>query len=203
MPPCPRRRLRARRAADPGPPLARAHPHPLRRDHPHHPIAPPLGPIRHPLVPPPTGTLGSRSPDAQTPEPVLHVHSTGYRYTGDADSSAPGGIAAIYRDLVADAARTDQIADDVLAALTRGRHCLVLTQWTEHLDRLVTALSKRGHEPVVLRGGMGPKSRAAALARLEPGPDAQPLLVVATGPTSARASTARRSTPSSSPRRSR
>src|SRR3954447_7717112 len=84
--------------------------------------------------------------------------------------------------LVADAAHTDQIADDVLAALSRGRHCLVLTQWTEHLDRLVTALSKRGHEPVVLRGGVGAKSRAAALARLEPRPDAQPLLVVATGP---------------------
>src|SRR4051794_30888390 len=150
---------------------------PYRRDQLDDLIALQLGPIRHTLVPPPTGTLGSRSPDAQTPEPVLHVHSTGYRFTGDVDPSAPGGIAAIYRDLVADAARTDQIADDVLAALTRGRHCLVLTQWTEHLDRLVTALSKRGHEPVVLRGGMGAKSRAAALARLEPRPDAQPLLV--------------------------
>jgi superfamily II DNA or RNA helicase len=58
----------------------------------------------------------------------------------------------------------------------------VLTQWTEHLDRLVTALSLRGHEPVVLRGGMGAKSRAAALARLEPQPNGPPLLAVATGP---------------------
>jgi hypothetical protein len=31
----------------------------------------------------------------------------------------------------------------------------VLTQWTEHLDRLVTMLSKRGHDPVVLRGRHG------------------------------------------------
>jgi superfamily II DNA or RNA helicase len=141
-----------------------------------------LGPIRHTLVPPPTGTLGNRSPDAQTPEPVLHVHSTAYRYTGDADPSSPGGIAAIYRDLVADDARTSQITDDVVAALARGRHCLVLTQWTAHLDRLVPALSQRGHEPVVLRGGMGAKSRAAALARLVPQTDGPPLLVVATGP---------------------
>jgi superfamily II DNA or RNA helicase len=59
---------------------------------------------------------------------------------------------------------------------------LVLTQWTEHLDRLVAALSERGQEPVVLRGGMGVKARAAALARLEPQPDGPPLLVVATGP---------------------
>jgi hypothetical protein len=33
---------------------------------------------------------------------VLHVHPTGFRYTGDADPAAPGGIAAIYRNLVAD-----------------------------------------------------------------------------------------------------
>jgi superfamily II DNA or RNA helicase len=58
----------------------------------------------------------------------------------------------------------------------------VLTQWTEHVDRLVTALTEQGHEPVVLRGGMGARARAAALARLEPQPDGPPLLAVATGP---------------------
>jgi len=35
---------------------------------------------------------------------------------------------------------------------------------------------------VVLRGGMGAKSRAAALTRLKPRPDGPPLLAVATGP---------------------
>jgi superfamily II DNA or RNA helicase len=155
---------------------------PYRRDQLDDLIALQLGPIRHTLVSPPVGTLGSRSPDLQTPEPVLHLHPTSYRYTGDADPTAPGGISAIYRDLVADDARTGLIADDVVAALGRGRHCLVLTQWTEHLDRFVTALGLRGHEPVVLRGGMGAKSRAAALARLEPRGDGPPLLVVATGP---------------------
>ncbi|WP_448619274.1 TOTE conflict system archaeo-eukaryotic primase domain-containing protein [Geodermatophilus sp. URMC 65] len=155
---------------------------PYRRDQLDDLIALQLGPIRHTLVRPPTGTLGNRSPKAQTPKPVLHVHSTAYRYTGDADPSSPGGIAAIYRDLVADDARTSQITDDVVAALARGRHCLVLTQWTAHLDRLVPALSQRGHEPVVLRGGMGAKSRAAALVRLVPQTDGPPLLVVATGP---------------------
>ena len=116
-----------------------------------------MGTIRHTLAHPPAGTLGSRSSDAQAPEPVLHVHPTGYRYAGDADPSAPGGIATIYRDLIADDARTGQITDDVVAALARGRHCPVLTQWTEHLNRLVTTLSERGHEPVVLRGGIGPR----------------------------------------------
>jgi len=99
-----------------------------------------------------------------------------------ADPSAPGGIAAIYKDLAAYQTRTAQVARDVTEALGRGRHCLVLTQWTSHLDQLARALRDTGHDPVILRGGMGAKARAAALARLQPKPDGPPLLVVATGP---------------------
>ena len=113
---------------------------------------------------------------------MLHVHPTGFRCTGDADPAAAGGIAAIYRDLVADDTRTAQVVTDVVAALNNGRHCLVLTQWTDHLDRLTAGLREHGHDPVVLRGGMGAKARAAALARLQPRPDGPPLLAVATGP---------------------
>src|SRR3954453_21281470 len=155
---------------------------PYRRDQLDDLISLQLGPIRHTLTPAPTGTLGVRSLDAPAPEPVLHVHPTGFRYTGDADPAAPGGIAAIYRDLVADDTRTAQVVTDLVAALTNSRHCLVLTQWTDHLDRLTAALRERGHDPVVLRGGMGAKARAAALARLQPRPDGPPLLAVATGP---------------------
>jgi len=39
-----------------------------------------------------------------------------------------------------------------------------------------------GHDAVILRGGMGAKERAAALARLPPLPGGPPLLAVATGP---------------------
>jgi hypothetical protein len=49
----------------------------------------------------------------------------------------------VYRDLVADEARTRQVADDVTEALRRGRHCLVLTKWVAHLDRLAGALRER------------------------------------------------------------
>src|SRR4051812_38303928 len=155
---------------------------PYRRDQLDDLISLQLGPIRHTLTLAPTGTLGVRSPDTPAPVPVLHVHPTGFRYTGDADPAAPGGIAAIYRDLVADDTRTAQVVTDVVAALSKGRHCLVLTQWTDHLDRFTAALRERGHDPVVLRGGMGAKARAAALARLQPRPDGPPLLAVATGP---------------------
>ena len=53
-------------------------------------------------------------------------------------------MAAIYRDLAADDDRTRQITADVAAALARGRHCLVLTQWIAHLQKLADAL---GHGP--------------------------------------------------------
>lgn len=155
---------------------------PYRRDQLDDLIALQLGPTRHTLVPAATGTLEAESREAPAPEPVLHVHPTGFRYTGHAEPSAPGGIAAIYRDLVADNARTGQVITDVVAALSRGRHCLVLTQWTNHLDRLAAGLRAHGHDPVILRGGMGATARDTALSRLQPRPDGPPLLAVATGP---------------------
>ena len=42
-----------------------------------------------------------------------------------------------------------------------------------------------GHDPVTLRGGMGARSHAAALARLHPQPGGPPLLLVTTGPQAA------------------
>ena len=167
---------------------------PYRRDKLDDLISLQVGPVRHTI-----SHLTDRSPAADghaadlpqldlapagtvsRPTPVLRVHPTRFCYTGDADPSAPGGIAAIYRDLVADDSRTDQVAADVCEALARGRHCLVLTQWTAHLERLADALRDKGYDPVVLRGGMGAKARAAALARLQPQPGEPPLLAVATG----------------------
>ena len=155
-----------------------------------------VGPVRHTITHPsgdprpaaggsPTGPPELDLPPGgadSRPATVLHVHPTSFSYTGDADPSAPGGIAAVYRDLVANQARTKQVTDDVTEALRRGRHCLVLTKWVAHLDQFVGALRERGKDPVVLRGGMGAKARKAALARLDPQPGSPPLLVVATGP---------------------
>lgn len=137
-----------------------------------------LGPTRHTINQPTPGTLSSRSADLAPPQPVLYVHPTAFAYTGTKEPSAPGGMADVYRELGADYARNRQIVDDVVAALDRRRNCLVLTRWTTHLERLDAALRGRGYDPVVLRGGMGAKARAAALQRLD-GP--APLLVIATG----------------------
>jgi superfamily II DNA or RNA helicase len=152
---------------------------PYRRDGLDDLIALQLGPVRHTMSAPEPGTLAAAALGG-APERSLTVHLTTFDYRGDADPSAPGGIAAVYRDLVADVARNQQVVADVVAALARGRHCLVLTQWTAHVDILASSLRDAGHQPVVLKGGMGAGQRREALARL--GPDDGPLLVVATGP---------------------
>jgi superfamily II DNA or RNA helicase len=159
---------------------------PYRRDKLDDLIAMHVGPVRHTITSPREPTNGvpvlpGTAPGGR-PAPVLRLHPTRYRYAGDASPSAPGGITVIYKDLIADEQRTRQVIADVTAALAQGRNCLVLTNWTAHLNKLADALRATGHDPVILRGGMGAKARAAALARLQPRPDGPPLLVVATGP---------------------
>jgi superfamily II DNA or RNA helicase len=145
-----------------------------------------VGPVRHTITAPRglangISMLPGTAPGGR-PAPVLRLHPTRYCYTGDASPSTPGGITVIYKDLIADQPRTSQVTADVAAGLARGRNCLVLTNWTAHLDKLANALRALGHDPVILRGGMGARDRAAALARLVPQPGGSPLLVVATGP---------------------
>ncbi len=145
-----------------------------------------VGPVRHTITghrEPASGTpmLPGTTPGGH-PAHVLRLHPTSYCYTGPANPSAPGGITAIYKDLITDEQRTRQIIADVAAALSRGRNCLVLTNWTAHLDSLADALRAMGNDPVILRGGIGAKDRSAALARLQPQPSGRPLLAVATGP---------------------
>jgi superfamily II DNA or RNA helicase len=154
---------------------------PYRRDKLDDLIALQVGPVRHTITLPRAPADQDALPGTGRPAPVLYVHPTGYQYDGDADPSRPGGMTAIYRHLAADEQRTRQIIADVLAALGKDRNCLVLTNRTSHLERLAGLLREAGHHPVILRGGMGAKSRAAALARLQPQPGGPPLLAVATG----------------------
>ena len=153
---------------------------PYRRDKLDDLIGMQVGPVRHTIA-------LSRDPAGQdtllsAQAPVLYVHPTAYRYDGDADPSRPGGMTTIYRHLAADEPRTRQITADVLAALGKDRNCLVLTNRTSHLEKIADLLREAGHDPVILRGGMGAKTRALALARLQPQPGGPPLLAVATGP---------------------
>ncbi|HET6915131.1 MAG TPA: DEAD/DEAH box helicase family protein [Acidimicrobiales bacterium] len=138
-----------------------------------------LGPVRHILRHADPDTLEGATTDR--PRPVLVVHPTQFQIEEQIDFSVPGAIAALHRALAEDDGRNEQILTDILDAHHRGRHCLVLAQRTAHVDHLATKLTERGLEPVVLKGGMGARARAAANARLAPTGDGPPLLVVATG----------------------
>jgi superfamily II DNA or RNA helicase len=138
-----------------------------------------LGPVRHTLEHADPETLEGAGADR--PRPVLVVHTTRFRIEEQVDLSVPGAIADIHRALADDDARNEQILADVLEAHDRRRHCLVLAQRTSHVDHLASKLTERGLSPVVLKGGMGARARAAANKRLEPDASAAPLVVVATG----------------------
>ena len=159
---------------------------PYRRDKLDDLIGMQVGPVRHTISTPRHATesmhmLPGSAPGGR-PTPVLRLHPTAYRYTGAASPTTPGGMAIIYKDLIASDERTRQVIADVTVALAQGRNCLVLTNWTGHLEKMASALRELGHDPVILRGGMGAKTRAAAIARLTRQPDGPPLLAVATGP---------------------
>ena len=159
---------------------------PYRRDKLDDLIGMQVGPVRHTIATPRQAAgsmhmLPGSAPGGR-PTPVLHLHRTAYRYDGPASPGTPGGMTVIYKDLIASGERTRQVIADVAAALGQGRNCLVLTNWTSHLQAIADALRDLGHDPVTLKGGMGAKDRAAALARLIPQPGGPPLLAVATGP---------------------
>ena len=130
---------------------------PYRRDQLDDLIALQLGPTRHTMKQATSGTLSYRAVDSVAPQPQLRLHTTDFRYTGDTDPSAPGGIATVYRELAADESRNEQILGDVMDALERGRHCLVLTQWTGHLEHLAELLRERGHDPWCFVEAWAPK----------------------------------------------
>jgi superfamily II DNA or RNA helicase len=100
------------------------------------------------LESPSAGQLHSTDADLLTPHTVLHLHATKFRYTGGADPNAPGGMAEIYRALIADAARLDQIITDVLAAHEHGANILVLTTWVDHLNAIAERLRIAGKTTV-------------------------------------------------------
>ncbi len=130
---------------------------------------------------PSTGQLPVDGSDLLTPHPVLHLHPTEFRYSGNADPSAPGGMAEIYRALVADQHRLDQVVDDVLAAASDGANILVLTTWVEHLNAIAERLRTAGKTVTVLSGGMKARERRQITEQLaEHTSESDPLLIVGT-----------------------
>ena len=90
-------------------------------------------------------------------------------------------IQDIFRSLVQNEDRNEQIASDVCDLLSKDRRCMILSQWKEHCDQLATKLIEKGKSPIVLVGTLGKKERAALLEKIQGSSPGQELLIIATG----------------------
>lgn len=91
------------------------------------------------------------------------------------------GIQDVFRHLAEDRGRTAAIADEIAGAFHAGRKVLALTERTEHLDAIRTALAERVPHPFVLHGRMSKKQRAALVTNLEALPPDSARVLLATG----------------------
>jgi len=133
-------------------------------------------------------------------QPIIFMQCGPTRYTAARPSSAPhdlavtprtlhtridlpqeAGIQNVFRYLADDPERTAAIATGIENAYLQGRKVLVLTERTEHLESIATALAGRIETLKILHGRITKKLRAALIAELEAlSPDA-PRVLLATG----------------------
>ncbi len=106
------------------------------------------------------------------------IRPTGYVLR---DGGEAPGIQALYAALALDEVRTERIVADVLQAVRSGRSPLVLTERTDHLQRLAERLQRQIPHVLVLRGGMRAKQRRALFEALRAIPVDEPRVLVATG----------------------
>jgi len=97
------------------------------------------------------------------------------------DLPPEAGIQDVFRHLATDDERTRAIAAEVKDAFAQGRKVLVLTERTEHLDAITTALNGQTPPPLVLHGRMSRKQRRALIAELDALPADAPRILLATG----------------------
>ena len=127
------------------------------------------GPTRHETKP---GELT----DAALVQRRLTVHLTSFVTVDDTAS-----IQQIFKELVEDGDRIEQVCADVTRAVDEGRICLVLTQRTGHIDDIRQSLQATGCDVHVLKGGLGKKAIAAVHEAMAAPRAGSGLVVVATG----------------------
>ena len=140
---------------------------PIRRDGRQPIIFMQCGPTRHTAATP----TGAPHDLAVTPR-TLHSRI---------DLPQEAGIQDVFRHLAIDQARTAAIAAEVVNAYGQGRKVLVLTERTEHLDAIQTALDGKVPSLFVLHGRISKKQRAILIAELNALPPDAPRVLLATG----------------------
>ena len=147
----------------------------VERKNGHHPIIfMQCGPVRH--------RVHAKAQALARPfEHRVLVQPTAFQPRGEADLDARVEFQALYRELVADEQRNRRICDDVAQCARDGRSPLVLTERSEHLDRLEQLLAAGVPHLVVLRAGRGKKQQQALAQRLAAIPHEEARVLLATG----------------------
>jgi superfamily II DNA or RNA helicase len=140
---------------------------PIRRDGQQPIIFMQCGPIRHTAARP-----------ASAPS---EMEVTPQSWAAPIDLPRDAGIQDVFRHLANDQARTHAIAAEICAAFGRGRKVLVLSERTEHLDAIRTALDGRIPAPFVLHGRLSKKQRTAVITELNSLSADAPRILLATG----------------------
>ena len=97
------------------------------------------------------------------------------------DLAADAGIQDVFRHVAKDTGRTAAIADEIARAFEQGHKVLVLTERTEHLDTIGTALAGRVPTLFTLHGRMSKKRRGAVVGELDALPPDMPRVLLSTG----------------------
>ena len=90
-------------------------------------------------------------------------------------------IQELYKEIVTNEIRNQQIVDDVLACCQEGKNCIVLSERIEHVKILTGMLSNKIPDIISVTGGMGAKSTRETMRKIAAAQTEKPLAIVATG----------------------
>jgi len=90
-------------------------------------------------------------------------------------------IQELYTEIAKDDFRNQLIVDDVIRIHQEGRHSLVLTERTAHVELLARMLNEKIPDVITLIGGKGAKETRGVLARISETPPEKHLTLIATG----------------------
>jgi superfamily II DNA or RNA helicase len=140
---------------------------PIRRDGLHPIIFMQCGPVRHTAAQP-VGAPRELEVVAQERHAAI-------------DLPPEAGIQEVFRQIASDSARTEAIAVQVRNVYAQGRKVLVLTERTQHLEAIQTALGIAPLSTFVLHGRLSKKQRTALIEELNALPPDAPRILLATG----------------------
>ena len=115
--------------------------------------------------------------------PFTHImipRFTGIRFHLDESSRAPA-IGQFYDLIMRDDLRNSLIIEDVLHCVKDGRNCLLLSERTQHVQKLAELLRAQGKIVHVLLGGQTNAQMKSQMTVLKDAPNDKPLIICATG----------------------